>query len=559
MEVPLPARCVMIFAVTSVLVDLNAAVQPQAAHASSLSMDSDVRSRRRQVQLTEADARTTEVHGPLEPNSSAEMSDSEHADMHEHMVSGHIDERGVYIADSPTELTDSRRSNSRSVSPTQVEVAQPSLMRKESKQRKSDSGKHQALEDAEDAEHSAEQDDGEEDVSLVEAENSASTEEDSAWFTRRRRRRAVHCRFTEWQKWSPCSKNCGGGSKQRSRGTVGPHHGGKVCSGPSMEYKTCNLQNCAVDCEWNSWGAWGPCSQTCDGGQRVRYRSALPFTSMDGGVSCDSPAMASKRKQSASCNTQKCPVPCKFAKWSLWGGCSKTCGTGMKRRTRQKIAQLHGGAPCKGETVLEEKCNAIECPVDCLWKQWGGWGKCSRTCGGGMKLRERLELRQASNGGKACLGSPAEILACNVQDCPQDCKWAEWHAPSPCSKTCGGGSFTRHRARVQQAMFGGAECHGPSTEVGPCNVEPCAVDCKYEDWQPWGECSISCGGGVHKTTRTAIPATNGGIACLETNKTKEEACNTQACPAIQIKAGSHRQAHHHLAVLAFSFLMVALR
>lgn len=384
-------------------------------------------------------------------------------------------------------------------------------------------------------------------ASLAELDGGANLDESFNWWDRRRRRRRYDCRWTEWQGWKACTVNCGAGEKQRDRQTDGPHWGGKVCSGEKSEYSTCNLQNCAVDCEWNHWGAWGPCSKTCGGGNRVRQRGALPFTNRDGGAICPD----SQKKKAGVCNTFSCPIPCAFAAWGLWGGCSRTCDSGLKRRTREQEGPKYGGAPCIGDNFLDEKCNSFSCPIDCAWNVWGGWGQCSRTCGGGVRLREREMLSQASNGGAACPGSPAEILACNVEDCPQDCKWAQWHEPGPCSRTCGGGAFKRHRARFQEAIAGGAPCTGPNTEIGPCNVEPCAVDCLYSDWAPFTACTQSCGGGVHTAERNGTAALHGGIECSTVNMSKEEECNQEECPAVMVEGGAHPQTSCHSEVFMF--------
>lgn len=157
-------------------------------------------------------------------------------------------------------------------------------------------------------------------------------------------------------------------------------------------------------------------------------------------------------------------------------------------------------------------------------------------------------VAQGQNGGMACQGAPAETIECSLEECPTDCEWADWHPPGPCTKTCGGGTEHRHRAKVTEAYLGGAECVGAATEVYPCSVEPCAVDCNYDDWQPFTECTSSCGGGTHMTIRNYTQAMHGGIECSESNTSKEEECNTQACPVIKVKGGARQ---HHAVLTTF--------
>ncbi|CAL4219657.1 unnamed protein product, partial [Meganyctiphanes norvegica] len=47
----------------------------------------------------------------------------------------------------------------------------------------------------------------------------------------------------------------------------------------------------------------------------------------------------------------------------------------------------------------------------------------------------------------------------------------------------------------------------------------------------WEGCSTTCGGGIRRSSRTCDnpPASNGGSQCAGDN-TREENCNTQACP-----------------------------
>ena len=58
-----------------------------------------------------------------------------------------------------------------------------------------------------------------------------------------------------------------------------------------------------------------------------------------------------------------------------------------------------------------------------------------------------------------------------------------------------------------------------------------AIDGGYTDWSA-SECSVTCGGGTKKFTRTCTnpPPSNGGKDCSELGQDeKTEECNTQAC------------------------------
>ena len=59
------------------------------------------------------------------------------------------------------------------------------------------------------------------------------------------------------------------------------------------------------------------------------------------------------------------------------------------------------------------------CPVDCVVSDWGDWGLCSQSCGGGLKGRRRDVLVQTVNNGAECPSVLTETQYCIIQDCPQ--------------------------------------------------------------------------------------------------------------------------------------------
>ena len=55
------------------------------------------------------------------------------------------------------------------------------------------------------------------------------------------------------------------------------------------------------------------------------------------------------------------------------------------------------------------------------------------------------------------------------------------------------------------------------------------VDCQWSDWEPWGSCSATCGGGTKKRTRwEGIPAQNGGKDCQGSDY-EEKSCHENPC------------------------------
>ena len=54
--------------------------------------------------------------------------------------------------------------------------------------------------------------------------------------------------------------------------------------------------------------------------------------------------------------------------------------------------------------------------IHCVWSDWV-IGECSRTCGTGTRTDTREKLIEEANGG-TCSGQSTEIKACKIQECP---------------------------------------------------------------------------------------------------------------------------------------------
>ena len=104
------------------------------------------------------------------------------------------------------------------------------------------------------------------------------------------------------------------------------------------------------------------CSASCGDG----FRLLVPHVS--GGV-CGQVVL-----QVLPCNDQSCPVNCGWGEWSPWTQCqqrsSQLSGYGapglditcfQSRTRRVKKSALHGGRPCRGETLEERYCVSSEC------------------------------------------------------------------------------------------------------------------------------------------------------------------------------------------------------
>ncbi|XP_058503166.1 adhesion G protein-coupled receptor B1 isoform X5 [Solea solea] len=165
----------------------------------------------------------------------------------------------------------------------------------------------------------------------------------------------VHGAWDEWSPWSLCSSTCGRGFRSRTRTCAPPQFGGDACDGPGSQTKFCNIAVCPVDGVWNEWSSWSSCSASCSNGtmQRTRECNGPSY----GGSECRGEWL-----ETVDCFLGECPVDGKWQPWSLWSGCSITCGGGSQQRNRVCFGPFFGGQPCPGEREEVRTCNEKKCP-----------------------------------------------------------------------------------------------------------------------------------------------------------------------------------------------------
>ncbi|XP_078342697.1 uncharacterized protein LOC144628471 isoform X5 [Oculina patagonica] len=343
---------------------------------------------------------------------------------------------------------------------------------------------------------------------------------------------SVNGGWSSWGAWSSCSLTCGGGSQTRMRTCTNPppSGGGAACPGSSSQTQSCNLNGCLVDGGWSNWEAWTSCSQTCGGGTQTRTRSCTNPPPTGGGADCQG-----NSSQSQSCNANECPVDGGWSNWGAWGSCTLTCGSGTQTRTRTctNPPPAIGGADCQGNSSQSQSCNTNGCPVNGGWSNWGVWGSCSLTCGGGIQTRMRTCTNPPpTSSGVDCQGNSSQSQSCNTNECPVDGGWSNWGAWGSCTLTCGSGTQTRTRTCTNPPpTIGGADCQGGSSQSQSCNTNGCPVDGGWSSWGVWGSCSVTCGGGAQTRMRSCTnpPPTNGGADCQGIGF-QSQSCNTNGCP-----------------------------
>mmetsp|Transcript_87137 Transcript_87137/g.154240 ORF Transcript_87137/g.154240 Transcript_87137/m.154240 type:complete len:1080 (-) Transcript_87137:69-3308(-) len=348
------------------------------------------------------------------------------------------------------------------------------------------------------------------------------------------------CKLGDWNEWGSCSHTCGGGTRPRSRHVIS---GPQVCA--SSEIEACATAPCQptiteghprrtavptsthANCKWTEWSSWSVCSVTCGVGLMDRKRNIIPESS--GGKSCE----LSSQDERKSCVLHNCPVDCDWSDWSDWEKCSTTCGAGHSSRARLVRRQAeNGGKECfMKDSSQGRSCDDSFCPDHCQYASWSEWEACSASCGPGSTRRVREIAVPAANGGRACHEPTLEDKNCELRNCPVDCRWADWNPWSECTSSCGAGNRARNRSEVSAAKFGGEQCHGQAEQSVECSGLPaCPTDCSWEDWQDWGSCSTTCGAGILQRKRDRKKLQSfGGKFCAGTDFDEKSCHNSSPC------------------------------
>ncbi|XP_033114520.1 A disintegrin and metalloproteinase with thrombospondin motifs 16-like [Anneissia japonica] len=211
---------------------------------------------------------------------------------------------------------------------------------------------------------------------------------------------------------------------------------------PFTGTQTCNEEPCPAMWEISEWSE---CSAECGGGKRRRKVSCVRQMTKDSTkrvktMYCTQ-AMPDKRQD---CNNHECPPKWIEGPWSQvyvltiisWSECSATCGPGKLTRVvscsyLDNRGQYRAAADseCRHLTKpaisLTKHCQKDVCyalrNVQVLWYS-SSWSKCTRTCGGGVQIREVrcLEVKKRSTSNICNMRlKPAISQRCNTNSCPR--------------------------------------------------------------------------------------------------------------------------------------------
>uniref|UniRef100_A0A673ZPA1 ADAM metallopeptidase with thrombospondin type 1 motif 20 n=1 Tax=Salmo trutta TaxID=8032 RepID=A0A673ZPA1_SALTR len=359
--------------------------------------------------------------------------------------------------------------------------------------------------------------------------------------------------FTQWRygSWTTCSVSCGKGKRARYVSCRDAQGGVADESYCAQLLRPPESSACFSPCgQWRSW-EWSPCSVTCGVGRATRQVVCSNYHHQVDESFCDQDERPSTEQE---CTGAPCPsvyrqrsndqpysphdpashpghsswnVPSADNQWRTgpWGGCSSTCAGGFQRRVVVcQDAEGRSTSHCdqRVKPAESKNCDSGPCP---LWN-YGVWGECTQTCGGGRRTRQ--VVCQRPNGQRLndhncdILDKPPDVEQCNLDLCPGS---ASWHRRpwKPCSVSCGRGTKQREIACVYPNQTQIEEVHcshlsRPRTEKA-CRARGCP------SWKAnrWSECSVPCGVGVQ----------NREVYCRlkGTGRVREELCGAHNHPA----------------------------
>uniref|UniRef100_A0A4W6FLL5 ADAM metallopeptidase with thrombospondin type 1 motif 20 n=1 Tax=Lates calcarifer TaxID=8187 RepID=A0A4W6FLL5_LATCA len=328
--------------------------------------------------------------------------------------------------------------------------------------------------------------------------------------------------LTQWRygSWTACSVSCGKGKRARyvsCRDAQGGVADESYCAHlPRPPESSACFSPCG---QWRA-GEWSPCSVTCGMGRTTRQVVCSNYHQPVDQSFCD---LEEKPATEQECTAAPCPsiyhrqrindqpygypqdpghhpghsswnVPSADNQWRTgpWGACSSTCAGGFQRRVVVcQDADGRSNSYCdeRVKPAESKSCDSGPCP---LWN-YGVWGECTQTCGGGR--RTRLVVCQRPSGQRLndyncdVLDKPPEMEQCNQQPCPGS---ASWHRRpwKPCNATCGEGMRSRKVGCMGPGMTPVQDDYcKPSSQPQshqPCKRAPCHYMWITGEWSQVG-------------------------------------------------------------------------
>uniref|UniRef100_A0A6I8NXW8 ADAMTS like 4 n=1 Tax=Ornithorhynchus anatinus TaxID=9258 RepID=A0A6I8NXW8_ORNAN len=234
--------------------------------------------------------------------------------------------------------------------------------------------------------------------------------------------------YWETGEWTPCSRSCGPGSQHRQlrcrqdfgegSSSVPPQRCARLA--PPNATRPCQQRLCG---HWEVQSTWSQCSVRC--GKGLRSRQVRCVSNQGNEVSeADCRPGPPRPPSSQPCHMGPCAHTWFHSAWSP--KCSVDCGPGSQRR--DVICVRRRGA--ETSVVPPAECSSLPRPPtlqpchggDCTDRWFStAWSPCSRSCLGGVQLREVQCLTVNRTLSARCPPAlrPPRRQSCNNQPCSQ--------------------------------------------------------------------------------------------------------------------------------------------
>uniref|UniRef100_A0A3P9HMU2 Thrombospondin type-1 domain-containing protein 7A n=1 Tax=Oryzias latipes TaxID=8090 RepID=A0A3P9HMU2_ORYLA len=353
------------------------------------------------------------------------------------------------------------------------------------------------------------------------------------------------CQLSSWSKFSSCTANCVG-VRTRKRSLMGKSKKRDQCKNNQM-YPLSETQYCPCK-KYNAQpvGNWSDCILPDNSRVEGQLGMKVQGDVKECGQGYRYQAMAcydqdSRLVETSRCNSHgyieeaciiPCPSDCKLSEWSNWSRCSKSCGSGVKVRSKWlREKPYNGGRPCPKLDHVNQVYEVVPCLSDCgqyVWvaEPWSVW-KISNVdlrtnCGEGVQTRKIRCMLNTIDGPSEqvedylCDPEEMPLGARNSQlPCPGDCVLSDWGSWSPCTlfalcydillskhRFCSAlgsyyalGKLWRRRTVVQAPQGDGRPCPYQMEQWKPCPVQPC-YSWRYSAWSVCRSEGARCGHGM---------------------------------------------------------------
>ncbi|XP_068091514.1 SCO-spondin-like isoform X2 [Hyperolius riggenbachi] len=321
---------------------------------------------------------------------------------------------------------------------------------------------------------------------------------------------ALNGSWSDWTPWSECSVTCGGGYQSRYRFCDGPSGMGADCDGSDREEQPCNLYPCSESGNWSSWSSWTDCTKSCGEGVRSRSRTCSNPSPLGGGDFCEGAST-----EVESCQLEPCPeMNCSDIADSMYSSCGPPCPRSCDDLSlSQRCSEFcKPGCYCPSGKVLAENGTACVSIEECT---------CLDLLNG-----ERYHPGETVPRGDGCnnCSCVAGVMQCTSHVCAVNGGWCDWSEWTPCSRTCGTEMVTRYRScACPKPQGGGESCDGVQQYYGDTGVQLerkecpspafCPVNGQWGPWGPWSPCDACSGDSVRTRLCNNPPVRFGGAPC----------------------------------------------